>query len=145
MESDKYYYSAKTGGFYRQSDRDIYEASANGWPDDAVMVSEDEYKTLFDGQACGRIIAPDDSGRPVLTAPVIDWQAKGEQQRQNLLTTASEVTADWRTELQLGMISDEDKDSLIKWISYTKALKSLDLDSISDEGTFNQIAWPKQP
>lgn len=142
---EQYYYSAVTGGFYRECDRDIYEASANGWPTDAVMVSVDDYIKLFDGQANGRIIAADDSGRPVLTDPAIDWQARGEQKRQDLLTTASEVTADWRTELQLGMISDVDKASLIEWMAYIKALRSLDLSNISDEGALGLIAWPSKP
>jgi len=142
---EQYYYSAKTGGFYRESDRDVYEASANGWPGDTVLVSDDEYNSLFDGQANGRIITADDSGRPVLTDPVIDWQAAAVQKRQNLLTTASEVTADWRTELQLGIISDEDKNCLVKWMAYIKRIKALDLSSINDEAGLNQIAWPNKP
>lgn len=142
---EQYYYSALTGGFYRECDRDIYETSANGWPTDAVMVSVDDYKTLLDGQANGRIIVANDSGSPVLIDPAIDWQAKGEQQRQSLLTTASEVIADWRTELQLGMISDVDKASLVEWMTYIKALKSLDLNNISDEKSLGLITWPSKP
>lgn len=143
--TEQYYYSAQTGGFYRESDRDIYEASANGWPGDVVLVSDDEYKTLFDGQAHGRIITADESGRPVLMDPVIDWQAAAEKQRQNLLTIASDVTADWRTELQLGMISDEDKASLVEWMTYIKTLKSLEFSNTSDEAGLNKISWPIKP
>lgn len=142
---EQYFYSALTGGFYRESDREIYEASAAGWPGDAVLISKIEYRELFEGQASGRTITADDGGRPVLTDPAIDWQAQAEHQRQDLLTAANDVTADWRTELQLAMISDEDKASLIEWMAYIKALKSLDLSNISDEGALGLIAWPSKP
>ncbi|MDC6402808.1 tail fiber assembly protein [Enterobacter asburiae] len=39
-------------------------------------------------------------------------QAQAEKERQRLLTNASSFTDDWRTELSLGIISDEDKAKL---------------------------------
>lgn len=74
-----------------------------------------------------------------------EWQAKAEAQRQSLLTAANTATTDWRTELQLDTISDEDKASLIEWMAYIKALKALDLSNISDETGYNSIAWPQGP
>ncbi|EBW5674352.1 tail fiber assembly protein, partial [Salmonella enterica subsp. enterica serovar London] len=53
--------------------------------------------------------------------------------------------ADWRTELALGEISDDDKASLTKWMAYIRELKSLVLTGISDEATFNKIQWPVLP
>ncbi|ECQ3654944.1 tail fiber assembly protein [Salmonella enterica subsp. enterica serovar Thompson] len=80
----------------------------------------------------------------VLPVPV-DYQAKAEVTRQKLLNDANITIADWRTELALGEISDDDKVSLTKWMSYIKALKALDLTDVSDEATFTAIRWPVLP
>lgn len=145
MESDKYYYSAKTGGFYRESDRALYENTNTGWPEDAVVITNDEYKSLFDGQAVGKIITADGKGKPTLTDPIIEWQKIAETQRQSLLSEASTTIADWRTELQLEVISDYDKAILVKWMAYIKALKELDLSSINDESGLSLVTWPSKP
>lgn len=52
-------YSASTRGFYEES---IHQ----NIPEDAVDVSDADYKYLFDGQSNGQIIVPDASGNPVL-------------------------------------------------------------------------------
>ncbi|EKG6557339.1 tail fiber assembly protein, partial [Salmonella enterica] len=65
--------------------------------------------------------------------------------RQNLLDDANDTTADWRTELSLGIISDEDKACLVKWMTYIKALKALDLSDVKDEAGFKAIKWPEAP
>lgn len=80
----------------------------------------------------------------VLPVPV-DYQAKAETTRQKLLDAANSAIADWRTELALGEISDDDKVTLTKWMAYIKGLKLLDLTGISDEATFNKIQWPELP
>lgn len=74
-----------------------------------------------------------------------EWQSRAEAQRQNLLTAANVTTADWRTELQLDTLSDDDKASLVKWMAYIKALKVLDLSSVSDEAGYSSINWPEEP
>jgi hypothetical protein len=73
------------------------------------------------------------------------YQAKAEAQRQNLLAAANSTTADWRTELSLDVIDDNDKASLVKWMTYIKVLKALDFTSIEDETGYNAIAWPDKP
>ncbi|ECY7223504.1 tail fiber assembly protein [Salmonella enterica] len=80
----------------------------------------------------------------VLAVPV-DYQTKAETTRQKLLDGANSTIADWRTELAMGEISDDDKATLTKWMAYIKGLKSLDLTGISDEATFNKIQWPVLP
>lgn len=74
-----------------------------------------------------------------------EWQAKAEAQRQNLLTAANAATADWRTELQLDVISEADKASLLKWMAYIKALKALDLSGVKDEAGYKAVTWPEVP
>ncbi|EIF9752789.1 tail fiber assembly protein [Salmonella enterica] len=80
----------------------------------------------------------------VVAVPV-DYHAKAETTRQKLLTDANSTIADWRTELALGEINDDDKSTLTKWMAYIRELKSLVLTGISDEATFNKIQWPVLP
>lgn len=80
----------------------------------------------------------------VVAVPV-NYHAKAETTRQKLLDAANSAIADWRTELALDEISDDDKATLTKWMAYIKGLKSLDLKGISDEATFNKIQWPALP
>lgn len=139
------YYSATNNGFYHVAFREIYEASANGWPDDAIAVSAADYENLLQGQSAGRIIAADTDGQPILTDPVIDWQERAEQQRKNHIATANEITLDWRTELQLNVITDDDRASLTNWMAYIRALKTLDLSAVDSEAAFDGINWPDVP
>ncbi|ECU9569944.1 tail fiber assembly protein [Salmonella enterica subsp. enterica serovar Typhimurium] len=80
----------------------------------------------------------------VLPVPV-DYQAKAETTRQKLLNDADNAIKDWRTELTLGIISDENKATLILWMNYINVLKTLDLTGVSDEATFTAIRWPALP
>lgn len=141
------FYSNTTKGFYLDEMRDSYDA-VKTWPDDAKEISDALYKSLMDGQASGKVIASDDDGAPVLITPKIDWNARAESQRQKLLTEASNVTADWRTELQLDVISADDKASLIKWMAYIQKLKSIDLTNVAgstNDSTAPDISWPEKP
>lgn len=61
------------------------------------------------------------------------------QQKTALLAEAQETISFWQTELQLGIISDEDKNSLIAWMSYTKAVQAVDTSKAPD------IIWPEKP
>lgn len=141
--NNEFFYSAKRNAFYPESLRSDYDASPDGWPDDAVAVSDEQYQALLNGQAGGKVIAADSDGNPKLTDPIIDWQDRAESQRQSLLTAANAATADWRTELQLDIISEEDKAILIEWMAYIKTLKALDFSGVGDEAEYNSIVWPK--
>ncbi|ECF3065914.1 tail fiber assembly protein [Salmonella enterica] len=84
------------------------------------------------------------SNGAVVAVPV-DYHAKAETTRQKLLNDADNAIKDWRTELTLGIISDENKATLIMWMNYINVLKSLDLTGVSDEATFTAIRWPALP
>ncbi|MGX5056727.1 tail fiber assembly protein [Enterobacter asburiae] len=142
---EKYYWSAKKNGFYLDSIKEFYVKSAAGWPDDSVEISERWYNYLLTGQTGGKVITSNAYGYPVLSDPVIDWKAQAESHRLSLLTLAKDIISDWRTELQLGMISDDDKASLEKWMTYIKALKALDITSINDEAGYRAFGWPDKP
>lgn len=62
-----------------------------------------------------------------------------EQQKAALLVEAQTSISLWQTELQLGIISDEDKASLIAWMNYIKAVKVVKTSKAPD------IAWPAKP
>lgn len=138
------YYSASSGGFYDSALKDRYESN-NGWPSDAIEITEDEYERLISSQEQGKVITADKSGKPVLTDPVIDWQARAERQRQSLITAASETMTPWEREANAGILDDDDKASLIEWTKYAKALRKLNLSSVSDEAGYSAISWPVEP
>lgn len=64
---------------------------------------------------------------------------EAKQQKSALLAEAQSTISLWQTELQLGIISDEDKASLIAWMKYIQALKAVDTSTAPD------IEWPVKP
>lgn len=65
--------------------------------------------------------------------------AAAEQKKASILAEAQSTISLWRTELQLGIISDDDKASLIAWMKYIQALNALDTSTVPD------IEWPIKP
>ncbi|WP_086873824.1 tail fiber assembly protein [Kosakonia pseudosacchari] len=61
------------------------------------------------------------------------------QKKAQLLTEAKNTISLWQTELQLGIISDDDKGRLIAWLQYIKLLQAV------DPATAPDINWPQQP
>ncbi len=137
-----YVYSAKTNMFYPVEMQHEYE-QAGSWPDDGLEVDGDVFNEYTSQPPSGKMrIANSDSlpswgDVPEPTKPQLIEQA--ENQRDALLTEANNVTADWRTELVLGIISEEDKASLTAWMQYIKAVKAIDTSKAPD------ITWPAKP
>ncbi|HHG8789361.1 MULTISPECIES: tail fiber assembly protein [Enterobacteriaceae] len=65
--------------------------------------------------------------------------AVAEQHRQMLIAQVDELTSDWRVELMLGDISEENKKKLSSWMAYKTAVKAVDISTAPD------INWPVQP
>lgn len=62
------------------------------------------------------------------------------ERRKAALTEDAKATISlWQTELQLGVISNEDKASLINWLAYIRELQALNTDAAPD------ISWPVPP
>ena len=59
--------------------------------------------------------------------------------REQLKAEAEETMSGWVLDLTLGLISDEDKQKLIAWRLYVKALDALVL------GAAPEIEWPPRP
>lgn len=76
---------------------------------------------------------------------VVDYQSRAESKRRTLLHAVRNNTADWRTELELGVITDEDKASLAEWMACIKALRALDFSGVTDEASYEAISWPAHP
>lgn len=68
-----------------------------------------------------------------------DLISEAESTKAALLSTAGNVTADWRTELELGIISDDDRAILTEWMIYIRSVKAVDTSTAPD------ITWPQTP
>ncbi|CAH3855898.1 Prophage tail fiber assembly protein TfaE [Enterobacter cloacae] len=64
---------------------------------------------------------------------------EAEQRKSALLAEAQATISLWQTELQLGIISDNDKASLILWLTYIKKLQTVVPDAAPN------IKWPTPP
>lgn len=65
------YYSASTGGFYDEKVHGYIEIDGGSNPDtripsDAVLVDDQAYQLLIEGQSSGQVIRSDDDGNPLL-------------------------------------------------------------------------------
>lgn len=135
-----YLWSPSKKGFYPLEEQAQFTA-LNEWPDDGVEVSEADHNALFPVPV-GKLIDTVD-GYPVwVDAPPPTQEeliAAAEQQKAALLAEAQATISLWQTELQLGIISDEDKASLIAWMNYIKAVQAVDTSTAPD------IDWPEKP
>lgn len=140
----EFIYSAKNNAFYPVDMKEDYVA-AGSWPDDGVEVSRDIFIEFTNTSLSGKIRKLGTDGLPTWgdLPPLTNQEriAQAEAKRQQLLANANSITADWRTELSLGIISDEDKLSLVKWMAYIKELKAVTIaDAIE-----NDFTWPTLP
>lgn len=137
-----YVYSAKNNMFYPKEMQSVYE-NAGSWPTDGVEVDESIFSEFTTQPPTGKTRIAGPEGLPVWanipepTSPQLIQLA--ERQKADLLNQANNTTADWRTELALGIISDDDKESLIAWMKYIKAVKSVNTSSAPT------ISWPVKP
>lgn len=136
----KYFYGKNS--FYPTVMQDAYMASGT-WPETGVHCDEDVFSIYAGEPPSGKLRGTDAKGMPCwidVPAPTkAELVAQAENQKQALLSEENDVTADWRTELALGIISDEDKASLITWMQYIKAVKAVDTSKAP------QVTWPVKP
>ncbi|HGX4465269.1 TPA: tail fiber assembly protein [Escherichia coli] len=126
----------------------IYAIVANGvvsnvieWDGESEWQPESGEVVLVDG-ACGIGWSFDGKSfkAPELPAKTLDELiVDAEREKIARLEYANTVTADWRTELVLGIISDEDKAKLITWMQYIKDVKAVDTSLVPN------INWSMPP
>lgn len=140
---NNYFYSKKTNGFYPETMKADYEASPNGWPDDAVMVSEGVYNKLYAGQAEGKIITADNYGNPILIDPPAPTAeqllALAEEQRRTLIAEATIAIAPLQDAIELDEATREEAAQLTAWKKYRVLLNRIDISDAPD------IVWPEKP
>ncbi|EMW5195989.1 tail fiber assembly protein, partial [Escherichia coli] len=73
----------------------------------------------------------------------VNWKTVAEKRRSSLLQEANETVDDWKTELKLDMISDENKLQLTRWMAYIRQLKEMHFNDIASEGHYQAIPWPE--
>ncbi|MEQ6281121.1 tail fiber assembly protein [Kluyvera huaxiensis] len=76
---------------------------------------------------------------PAYVRSHVDDVYDAEASRSQLKAEADDTMSGWVLDLNLGLISDEDKQKLIAWRLYVKALDALELDAAPD------IEWPPRP
>lgn len=132
----KIWFSAELDAFFQS---DWFEEQ----PDGTVEITESEFEDLMQKQSTGLLISHDENGDPIAVEPPPPTKEEAvsyaEQQKTALLLEAQATISLWQTELQLGIISDEDKASLIAWMNYIKAVQAVDTSKAPD------ITWPDKP
>lgn len=81
----------------------------------------------------------------VVSAVPVNWNAAAENQRVSLLSSANDTIEDWRTELKLDMISDENKARLTRWMTYIGEVKNMVLSDVKSKEQYDSIVWPVKP
>ncbi|NIG81800.1 tail fiber assembly protein [Klebsiella sp. Ap-873] len=135
-------YAYAKNNFYPFDLRESYEA-AGTWPESFVEV-EDEVFGMYSGLPPeGKMRGADAEGKPVWVdvPPPTEQEiiAAAERKKKALLSEADVLTADWRTELALNIIDDDDKTKLTAWMVYIKAVKAVDASTAPD------VSWPEKP
>lgn len=80
----------------------------------------------------------------VLPVPV-DYRQQAESELARLTAIAEREISDKKTDLFLGIISDEEKEKLTAWRIYAKKLQAMDFSQITDKSSYAAIVWPELP
>lgn len=136
----KYIWSPSVSGFFPLSEKALFEDSGL-WPQDGIEVSAQEHEALFPVPEGMYIDSVKGKVKWVTLPPLtpVELQAEAESKRNMLIQQARDKISLWQTELQLGIISDDDKASLIAWMKYIQALNAVDTSTAPD------IEWPVKP
>lgn len=134
-----FFYSAAGNAVYDGDDRELYAV----WPDDCVALTDEQFLEFFGTERPeGKIIRPDADGHPAWAdiPPLTpdEQAAANEGQRQYLMTQAQNTISVWQTELQLGIISDDDKKTLTEWVVYIQKSRTVDT-------SVAVVEWPESP
>ncbi|MFS9420901.1 tail fiber assembly protein, partial [Citrobacter sp. C411] len=135
----------------------VFLFTGTGWRQDEDHRGETVYATADTSSSTVDYIGPVRKGYTTVapSGPYQKWDGKkwvtdtdaqhaadveaADQKKAALLAEAQEKISLWQTELQLGSISNEDKESLIAWVQYIKAVQAVDTSKAPD------IIWPVAP
>ncbi|HDS9455791.1 TPA: tail fiber assembly protein [Enterobacter asburiae] len=137
-----YIYSPVNGAFYNDELEADYR-SAETWPDNYVSVLDEDYVSLMEGQADGKIIISDKNGYPVLAEPPAptyeERVSQATMQKNALMKTASDIITPLEDAAELGIATDEEAAALLGWKRYRVMLNRVDVNTAPD------IQWPERP
>lgn len=97
--------------------------------------TEEHSRQIFDDCLAGKYgeVAPYEYD------PAIDIMAS-EAEKVSRLAVVSAVTENWRTQLALGIITDEDRKILTVWMLYAQ-----ELQAVNTQRPISDIQWPEVP
>lgn len=137
--SEKFYFSPSTNSFRIGSMRSLY---VSNWPDDLVEVSEECFCEFTAGKT-GKVRGVGEDKMPVwedVPPPTEEQMSEwAKNEKSYRIHNARDVIREWQSELALDMISEKNKKTLKKWLTYISDLKDLD---VSDA---EKIIWPEVP
>ena len=132
-----YFYSASTNGFYST------EFHGTNIPDDAVEISESEWKTLINAQSVTKMITCGEDGLPVIVdrpSPTPEQLALiNNEKKSALIAEATNVIAPLQDAVDLDMATDDETKLLLAWKKYRVLLMRVDTSTAPD------IEWPTPP
>lgn len=140
--SDKYLYSASSGGIYPVSMKEIYEKSINGLPDDVVEIDGEDFADLMSGQEKGQRIISGNNGYPILSAQAEPTEeeviARNTQKKNSLMKLATDEIYPLQDAVDLGEATDDEKNKLTSLKKYRVALNRVDVSAAV-------LEWPEFP
>ncbi|MEG2115702.1 MAG: tail fiber assembly protein [Hafnia sp.] len=137
-----YLYSKSKNLFYLKENIDNYKITGV-LPGDCIDVTDEVFNKYSGNSPPGKVRIAGEDGMP-------DWGDipppthnelvdAAESEKKYRLAESDAATADWRTELALGIIDDDDKAKLTAWMKYIKAVKAIDTSTAPD------VTWPDKP
>ncbi|WP_167659505.1 tail fiber assembly protein [Pseudomonas sp. RIT623] len=135
------YYSPALNTFIPAEWKNDGTYSDENWPEDAVLLTEEECDTYWKQTPPeGQRLAPVNGlpGWVDLPPPVIDWPRVNRAVQNALLAAASSAMTPLLVSLQLGDATGEEIASAKSWQAYVRDLKVVDL-------SVPEPAWPVVP
>ncbi|MDI9801768.1 tail fiber assembly protein [Citrobacter koseri] len=139
----KMYFSPSNCGFYPEEFRKDYEASATGWPEDALEIPYELYESLLAEQQENKVIVAGDNGYPVLQhieGPTSSQLKEiADENKQVLMMEAAEMIAPLQDAVDLDIATEDETSQWLAWKKYRVLLNRVDTSKAPE------IDWPEKP
>lgn len=131
------FYSATTRGFYSS------EIHGSDMPADVVIIGDDAWKKLCEGQAAGKVITSTATGKPRLsdlpTPTKQELVVQAENKKNSFRADADYIIQPFQDAVDLNIATENEKVLLSQWKTYRVQLNRIDTSAPSD------IIWPQKP